>query len=66
MPRSWEDYIASEEAAHEEACLQCAKWNGHTAQEAENCDAGSVGCPDCPFKIRIKTRKKRVTVTVAR
>lgn len=26
----------------------CGKY-GHTQEEADNCDDGSVGCPDCPF-----------------
>lgn len=38
--------------AYEEACIETAKMNGHTIEESENCDNGSVGCPDCPFKIK--------------
>jgi len=31
-------------------CHECALRNGHTIDEADDCDDGSVGCPDCPFK----------------
>lgn len=40
----------SQQRANEEACEQCARENGHTAEEADNCDDFSVGCPNCPFK----------------
>ena len=36
--------------AEEMACRETAKKNGHSEEEAENCDEGSVGCKDCPFK----------------
>ena len=36
----------------EEQCHECAKENGHTTTEADECDDGSVGCPDCPFVVR--------------
>ena len=42
-------FMRDQEAAHEGACLETALHNGHTAQEAEECDDQSVGCPDCPF-----------------
>jgi len=45
----WGEYIANEEAAAEAACFGTAERNGHTIEEAEECDDGSVGCPDCPF-----------------
>ena len=31
------------------ACFECAIRNGHTVEEAENCDDGNIGCPNCPF-----------------
>lgn len=34
----------------EATCYDCATRNGHTVEDTENCDNGSVGCPDCPFK----------------
>lgn len=37
------------EAANDGACKVTALRNGHTLEEAENCDDASVGCPDCPF-----------------
>lgn len=41
-----------EDESNEIACNETAKKNGHTSDEAEMCDDGSVGCPDCPFKKR--------------
>ena len=31
------------------ACTKEAKKNGHTAEEAKNCDDCSLECPECPF-----------------
>lgn len=46
----WEDYADALACDAEYFCFQCAKSNGHTEEEVENCDDGDVGCPDCPFK----------------
>ena len=46
----WSRYIASQEDAAERACIETAIKNGHTAEESDECDDGSVGCPDCPFQ----------------
>lgn len=46
----WINYIRIVEDANTHACWETAKRNGHGADEADNCDAGSVGCPDCPFR----------------
>lgn len=43
-------FFADQEASHERACIETARSNGHDATTAENCDDGSVGCPNCPFK----------------
>ena len=40
-----------EDESNDIACVETAKRNGHTIEEAEWCDNGSVGCPDCPFKL---------------
>lgn len=50
MDRGWSQMIVEQENANVAACEQTAVRNGHTPDQAENCDAGSVGCPDCPFK----------------
>ncbi len=51
--REYMHEITAEEQA-EEACYECAMRNGHTVTEAEDCDDGDVGCPDCPWKISEK------------
>lgn len=38
-----------QESALELACIETAAKNGHTAEDAADCEAGSVDCPDCPF-----------------
>jgi len=32
-----------------EACIEAAKLNGHTEEEAYNCKDGALGCPNCPY-----------------
>ena len=46
----WSRYIEGLEDMNTQACIETAKRNGHTVEEADNCDDGSVGCPDCPFR----------------
>lgn len=38
------------------ACVECAQRNGHTTEEAELCDDGSLQCPDCPWKPKVEMR----------
>jgi hypothetical protein len=45
-----EAHTQDEEAANEAQCFGTALKNGHTIKEAEMCDDGDVGCPDCPWK----------------
>lgn len=45
----WSRYIADQEDNATEHCITTALRNGHTIEQAENCDDGSVACPDCPF-----------------
>lgn len=33
----------------EEACRETALRNGHTLDDADMCDDGALGCPDCPW-----------------
>ena len=47
----WSRYIAEVEDNNDRTCWECAERNGHTKQEADDCDNGSVGCPNCPFKV---------------
>ena len=48
----WSRYIADQEDNATEACISTAIKNGHTREESDLCDDGSVGCSDCPFKIK--------------
>lgn len=41
------------EKAGTEACRQAAMKSGHTAEEADNCDSGSLDCKECPFSERL-------------
>ena len=43
-------HTKDEETAAEEACRGTAFRNGFTIEQADNCDDGSVGCLDCPFR----------------
>ncbi len=57
--RTWESHALAEEEANMGACLECAKANGKTEEEADNCDFGDVGCPDCPFAEAIEDEYTR-------
>lgn len=46
-----DDGAAEQEQRNDEACYETAVRNGHTVGEAEECDDGNVGCPDCPFLV---------------
>lgn len=46
----WSRHIENEEHKAVGACVSTAIKNGHTKEKANKCDAGSVGCPDCPFR----------------
>lgn len=50
----WSKYVADVEDNAMEACITTAIRNGHTKEEAEDCDDGSVGCPDCPFNPQLE------------
>lgn len=45
----WSRHIADLEDAHEAACYETAIKNGHTTEEADNCEVGAEICPDCPY-----------------
>jgi len=42
------------EEQSEGACHDAALRSGHTKADANLCDDGSLGCPDCPFKEKVK------------
>lgn len=42
--------ISGQEGSNEDACRDTASKNGHSITEADLCEAGSVGCQDCPFR----------------
>ena len=46
----WSRHIEDLEDRNIRACWECAERNGHTKEEADACDDGSVGCPNCPFQ----------------
>jgi len=48
----WSKHIEGIEDMNTISCQSCALRNGHTIEEADNCDDGSVNCPDCPFETR--------------
>ena len=48
----WSRYIADLEDNATMSCLNTATNNGHTREEADECDDGSIACPDCPFKAK--------------
>lgn len=37
----------------EYSCKLTASKNGHSVEDAEDCEDGSVGCMDCPFSKNI-------------
>jgi hypothetical protein len=54
MPESYARYIARLEEQHERACQECADRNGHTQEQADECDDGCLACVDCPFEVEKK------------
>lgn len=41
--------LADQEAAGMEACVMAALKDGHTQEQAENCDDGELKCSACPW-----------------
>jgi hypothetical protein len=46
----WTKHIEHWEDAQWERCYEAARLAGHSSEEADNCDDGSLNCPDCPWK----------------
>lgn len=44
------DHIAEEEDRNFKACLSAAQQAGVTKEEALYCEAGVLGCANCPFR----------------
>lgn len=40
-------YFAQQEATNEGACMEAAEEHG-VGDQADMCDAGHLGCPNCP------------------
>jgi len=55
----WGHHIRSEEAVAEAACYGTAAKNGHAREVADECDDGSVGCPDCPWQAPDNNRGRK-------
>ena len=43
-------YFDTEIQENEDACYGTAVENGFSVDQADNCDDGDVGCPNCPWK----------------
>lgn len=50
MTYPYDDDVADQEFANEHLCITIAINNGHTKNQAMNCDAGSVKYPNCPWE----------------
>jgi len=46
----WTEYESRTEAALMGSCFDAAERAGHSREQAEICDDGELGCPDCPFR----------------
>jgi hypothetical protein len=46
----WSKYVADWEAAEMGKCFEPAEKHGLTPLQAEDCDDGHHGCPECPWK----------------
>lgn len=47
----WTKHQEDMERAHQEACYWASAKAGYTCAEADKCVEGSLGCPDCPWKL---------------
>ena len=46
----WTEHVSQQEEANLAGCLTTAARYGVKAEQAEHCDSGCIGCPDCPFR----------------
>jgi len=49
MPQYYSSYIHAIEDDNWRACIGAASKDGHTQEEAENCESGSLKCSICPW-----------------
>ena len=61
MIENFNDGSDAQEAANTTLCYETAIRNGHTAEEAQGCDDGDVGCPDCPWRPKMKNEERAAT-----
>jgi len=45
----FESFITRQEEENETACLKCARANGYTREQAEQCESGHLDCDGCPW-----------------
>lgn len=55
----WSQQIREQEAAYYGACFEAAEKTGLSIEQAEECDEGSLGCPDCPWKKELLNYKRK-------
>ena len=53
------DEVARIEEENEQACVKCAKTNGFTSEQANNCEEGELDCKGCPWNTaKIQTEEE--------
>jgi len=50
MDWGWSRMIASEEDKRHNVCIRAVALDGYSPEQAEYCNAGSLGCRQCPFQ----------------
>ena len=49
MPQNYTSYFNAIEDFNWRSCIGAAAKDGHTQEEAENCESGSLKCSACPW-----------------
>ena len=47
--QDWDKYVRARQEAMMTVCIETAKSHGYPCEAAMMCEAGELGCPDCPF-----------------
>jgi hypothetical protein len=47
-----DDHCQDTEDANWQACHAAAYLCGYSFEDADNCEDGAMGCPECPFSLR--------------
>lgn len=50
ISNSYDSYFSSEESQNEAACYSAAIKDGFTVELADTCEAGQLGCSECPWR----------------